>query len=189
LLLHIALTDLQAQTAFVYRGHLVESGQPANGSYDLQFGLTDAEVEAGYVANLVTNLAVPVTNGMFSVNLDFGTAFDGSPRWLEIGVRTNASELPFFLLSPRQPISAVPYALFAGTARTANLATNLYGGGLNLTNVNASSLRGVVPVDSLAGITSQQLSPETDAAYRATDTKRRAPTCENHIRAGAGDAL
>lgn len=169
-LLHLALGGLQAQTAFVYRGHLVESSQPANGNYDLQFGLADAEGEGSYVANLVTNLAVPVTNGMFSVNLDFGTAFDGSPRWLEIGVRTNASEVPFFLLSPRQPVSAVPYALFAGAARAASLATNLYGGGASLTNVNASSLRGVIPLDRLAGITSQQLSPETDAGYRATDT-------------------
>jgi hypothetical protein len=170
LLVFLAPAVVQAQTAFVYRGHLVESGQPANGSYDLQFGLTDAAVEGNYIANLVTNLAVPVTNGMFTVNLDFGAAFDGSPCWLEIGVRTNASESPFILLSPRQPVSAVPYALFAGAARAANLATNLYGGGANLTNVNASSLKGVVSLNRLAGITAQQLSPETDAAFRATDT-------------------
>jgi hypothetical protein len=161
---------LQAQTAFVYQGHLEESGQPANGNYDLQFGLTDAPVEGNHVTNLVTNLAVPVSNGMFKVTLDFGAAFDGSARWLEVGVRTNTSAVPFFVLSPRQAVSAVPYAVFAGTARAANLATNLDGGGANLTNVNASSLQGVVPLVHLAGITSQQLSPETDAAYRATDT-------------------
>jgi hypothetical protein len=162
--------SLGAQTAFVYRGHLLNSGVPAEGFFDLQFALTDAAEQGSYVANAVTNLAVPVSNGVFSVTLDFGAAFDGSPRWLEIGVRSNATDAGFTLLSPRQGIGAVPYAIFAGSSRVANVASNLFDSGASLTNIPASSLKGTVPPDRLAGITSLQMSPETDAAYRATDT-------------------
>jgi hypothetical protein len=61
----------------------------------------------------LTNDAVPVTNGLFTVLLDFGNVFDGSPRFLDIGVRTNAGSA-FTPLSPRQPITPAPYAITAG---------------------------------------------------------------------------
>ena len=61
--------------------------------------------------------AVPVTNGLFRVALDFGAAaFTGPARWLEIGVRTNGSSGEFATLTPRQPITPTPHALFAGQA-------------------------------------------------------------------------
>jgi hypothetical protein len=117
---------------FTYQGRLLDGGQPANGSYDLRFALTDAALEEGYLGPTLSNAPVQVSNGLFTVLLDFGSeVFDGSACWLEIGVRTNGSAAPYTLLSPRQPITAAPYALFATTAGTANLgsATNptIYG--------------------------------------------------------------
>ena len=83
----------QGGTAFTYQGRLTDSGSPATGNYDLQFVLLDAASGGNALAG--TNLApVPVTGGLFTVTLDFGsTALDGSARWLQVTVRTNVSQL------------------------------------------------------------------------------------------------
>src|SRR5262249_44423515 len=52
-----------------------------------------------------------VTNGLFAVQLDFGlSAFQGSSRWLEIAVKP-ASGGNYTTLSPRQALTAAPYAM------------------------------------------------------------------------------
>jgi hypothetical protein len=117
LLLAMAPVPLRAQgSAFTYQGRLLDGAQPANGSYDLRFSLTSSPVDEGYIGPTLPMAPVLVANGVFSVVLDFGTeVFDGSARWIEIGVRTNGSTDAYTLLSPRQPLTAVPYALFAAT--------------------------------------------------------------------------
>ena len=111
---------LPAGTAFTYQGQILVGGQAVSGSYDLQFGLADAAMGGNYVGSLITNQAVAAVDGRFTVMLDFGAAaFDGSARWVEIGVRTNGSSSRFALLSPRQPLTVAPYALFARAAGTA----------------------------------------------------------------------
>ena len=131
-LLLIAPASLLAQAAaFTYQGRLVDGGQPANGNYDLQFRLADSASSGNYVGVTVTNAAVTDSNGLFSVTLDYGASvFDGSPRWLEIGVRTNGSVGPYTLLSPRQAINKTPYAAFANVAASAALATSITPGAL-----------------------------------------------------------
>ena len=120
-------------TAFTYQGRLKSAGQPANGNYDLRFTLYDAASGSGQVGSPVTNAPVIVTNGNFTVSLDFGAVFSGEARWLEIGVRTNGSSSPYGTLSPRQPLTPTPYALYApsaglaATATTAGTANNLAG--------------------------------------------------------------
>jgi hypothetical protein len=109
-------------TAFNYQGKLAEGANPANGSYDLKFTLYDAETGPSIVAGPLTNAAVAVSNGLFNVMVDFGNAFDGSARWLELGVRSNGSPADFTLLSPRQPINATPYASYAPIAAEADMA-------------------------------------------------------------------
>lgn len=160
-----------AQAPFLYQGRLNASGQPASGTYDLRFGLANRPDPGSGVLLALTNSAVTVVEGAFSATLDFGMeAFDGSPRWLEIGVRTNGAETGFTVLSPRQPLLAVPYALQAHVAARAALATNLADGGASLTSLPAASLTGTVHPARLAGITAQQMDPVTDAAYRNPNT-------------------
>src|SRR5215475_16002569 len=68
---------LQAQsTAFTYQGRLDDGGNPANGSYDLTFALCSA-ASGPTQLGAVTNTAVAVSNGLFTVTLDFGNQFPG----------------------------------------------------------------------------------------------------------------
>lgn len=101
-------------TTFTYQGRLTDGGSPANGTYDLRFILYDAETGGSQVGSIVTRDDVTVANGLFSVELNFGaTAFYGDARWLEIAVRPGSSTGTFTTLSPRQPVSPAPYALYA----------------------------------------------------------------------------
>ncbi|MGB3906287.1 MAG: hypothetical protein WBB22_15360, partial [Anaerolineae bacterium] len=52
-------------------------------------------------------------DGLFTVQLDFGPAFDGSKLWLQIGVRPGDSAGPYTTLTERQELTAAPYALYA----------------------------------------------------------------------------
>jgi len=97
-------------TAFTYQGHLYDANHVANGLYDFQFKLYDANVGAGKVN--VPN--VDVIDGYFTVELDFGSdVFDCNAVWLEIGVRPGDQNDPnvYTTLAPRQEVTPVPYAL------------------------------------------------------------------------------
>src|SRR6266496_4241963 len=58
-------------TAFTYQGRLFDAGSPANGIYDLRFNVYDALSGPSLIAGPKTNLAVVVSNGLFTVTLDF----------------------------------------------------------------------------------------------------------------------
>ena len=68
-----------------------------------------------------------VTNGLFITTLDFGPGvFDGSTRSLEIGVRTNGNATnAYTVLSPRQTLTSVPYAIQSLNALNASNAVIL----------------------------------------------------------------
>lgn len=102
--------------AFTYQGRLTDADNPANGDYDLKFSLYDDASAGNQIGDSVTNAPVAVSNGLFTVTMDFGPAiFDGSPRWLEICVATGGSG-EFIVLSPRQALTPTPYAIHADTA-------------------------------------------------------------------------
>jgi hypothetical protein len=116
---HGIITPVCAQsTAFTYQGALKSGGTVANGSYDLSFGLYATNSGGSPIIALATNLATGVSNGLFTTTLDFGGIFTGTNYWLEIGARANGSLSGFTILSPRQPMTATPYALHARTAGT-----------------------------------------------------------------------
>jgi hypothetical protein len=126
--------NISAQTTeFTYQGHLQVSSMPANGSFDFEFALYDAG--GSQIGPTLTKSGVTVTNGVFSVNLDFGPGFSGGDRFLEIRVRS-AGVGEMTTLSPRQPVNSSPYSirsLAAGSAETAANAQNAvtFSGALN----------------------------------------------------------
>jgi hypothetical protein len=100
-------------TAFTYQGRLTDNGAPATGSYDMQFTLFDDPTN-GTVYGVTTVTDVVASNGLFTVTLDFGPgAFDGQECWMEIRLRAAGSLDSLLPLTPRQPITATPYALMA----------------------------------------------------------------------------
>jgi hypothetical protein len=103
-------------TAFTYQGQLKNNGNPASGTYNLTFTLFNTNITGVPVAEPVTNNAVGVTNGLFTVLIDFGAgAFTGATNWLEIGVETNGAS-SFITLTPRQQMTPTPYAIYAENA-------------------------------------------------------------------------
>src|ERR1035438_307469 len=121
------LVTARAQgTAFTYQGRLNSGTNAATGSYDLRFALLDAPTIGAQQGNLLTNSATAVSNGLFTVTLDFGNQFPGAGRWLEIGVRTNGGG-GFFTLSPRQALTPAPYAITAGSVVSGGLGAGTYG--------------------------------------------------------------
>ncbi|HYN86995.1 MAG TPA: tail fiber domain-containing protein, partial [Ardenticatenaceae bacterium] len=109
-------------SAFTYQGRLLDGDQPASGSYDFEFYLFNAAA-AGTSLGAVALEDVEVHAGLFTVQLDFGTAaFDGQARWLELRVRPGNSDGGYTLLSPRQPLTPAPFALWAGRAPWKGLA-------------------------------------------------------------------
>ena len=120
-----------AGTAFTYQGRLKDGGSPANGVYDLQFTLYADSGGASLVAGPITIEDLSLTDGYFTVQLDFGVgAFNGQERYLLVGVRPGASVDPFTSLSPLQNLTPAPLALALPGLWTQQNATspNLIGG-------------------------------------------------------------
>ncbi|MCO5053413.1 MAG: tail fiber domain-containing protein [Verrucomicrobiae bacterium] len=153
-------------TAFTYQGRLNSGGTPFNGNAEFQATLWTAATGGTQVAaNNPTAVVVGVTNGLFTLPLDFGAQFSGAGRWLQLEVRTSIGA--FTTLTPRQTLTPTPYALTAaglsgslpaaqlsGAIANANLpasptfagtvvASTFSGNGANLTNVNAVTLNGL----------------------------------------------
>jgi hypothetical protein len=128
-------------TAFTYQGRLTDSaGNPLTGAYDFEFKLYDAAGSGSQVGSTVPQNDIPVSQGHFTVMLDFGLGrFTGNPRWLEISVRPGASLSGYALLTPRQALTPTPYALYAANAPSAGggditgviAGTGLTGGGFS----------------------------------------------------------
>ena len=109
-------------TAITYQGRLIDANTTADGLYDFAFKLYDTNVGGSKAANDVNVADVDVIDGYFTVELDFGSVYDGNGVWLEIGVRPGDLEDPnvYTTLSPRQRITPTPYASYAKTAGSDN---------------------------------------------------------------------
>src|SRR5204862_7195730 len=119
-------------SAFTYQGRLTSGGNVTNGNYDLNFSLWDGSSGGAQVGSTVSMANQSVTNGLFTVSLDFGaSAFQGSARWLQMAVRQSGGGA-YTTLTPRQPLTAAPYAtsLMPGAVVTGTMGTAL----LALTN-------------------------------------------------------
>jgi len=145
-------------TAFTYQGSLTDGGNPANGSFQMQFKLFDALAGGAQIGSTITNVPVTAAAGAFTARLDFGApALPGANRWIEIAVRRNATE-SYVTLSPREQIASSPYAVRTLSAATADDSQKL--GGVNAaeylttTNANNSFIRnGTSPQSASFNIT------------------------------------
>jgi hypothetical protein len=163
-LLLSALTGLAAPfgSAFTYQGRLDASGSPAaDGRYDFRFTLHSDATIISPVGTAVPVIAVPVTNGLFTVQLDFlAPAFtSGEARWLELQVNTNGLT-PLVTLNPRQRLTPTPQAIYAGsaaTAATASTASSVAAGAVTSSGLAAGSVGGAAIADG--SITSADLNP------------------------------
>ncbi len=141
-------------SGFTFQGALDDGGSPANGAYDFRFILYDDGVAGSQVGPVVTVNDLTVSGGIFTTLLDFGgSAFNGDARWVEVQVRAGASAGSYTVLSPRQAITATPYATYA---KTIPLFGQSFSGsattGLTLNSAAASGNGIVVNMDATTGV-------------------------------------
>src|SRR5437867_1624797 len=143
LALLLAATSAFAQaSSFTYQGRLTDGGMAANGNYDLQFVLFDSLSGGAQVGSTQTLNTVAVSNGVFTVSLDFGAnAFTCASRFLEISARPTGGS--FTLLTPRQQVTSTPYAIRSANASSADTATNATNATNATTATNATQLGGI----------------------------------------------
>ena len=154
-LLALAANVALAQTSTItYQGRLTDGGTAANGTYDLRFTLWDAVISGNQIPVgspiTLTKTGVNVTNGVFTVQLDFGaSSFPGADRYLEISVK-HPADAAYTPLVPRQQLTSSPYAIRTLSAATADSAPagTLTGTTLN-SSVTGSSLTSVGTLGNL----------------------------------------
>ena len=145
-------------TTFTYQGELLVDGTAFSGRFDFIFLLFDDVLAGGQIGPAVLVEDVAVDNGLFTVDLDFGQIFDGTPLWLEIQLQEAGGPGPFAALDPRQPLTSAPGALFANEATDADTvdgrdATDLV---IQSVNLNGTTLEitagGVLFTQDLAAV-------------------------------------
>lgn len=96
---------------FTYQAQIRQHGAPVNGPCDLKLTLFDDSQAGSDVGGGPRTLtSQTVTNGLLAVEAPFGDAFQGGDRWLQAEVRCPAGVGNFVALTPRQHITATPYA-------------------------------------------------------------------------------
>ena len=152
LLLVVTALPGQAQTGTItYQGRLQEGGIAATGSFDMAFSIWDKPSGPTQIGGTVTNLGLAVSNGLFTASLDFGPGvFEGSDRWLEIGVRREVSA-GFVPLVPRQRVNATPYAIHAANVNGAGISGTIPAGSIGTSTITAGMLAPGAVAESLSG--------------------------------------
>jgi hypothetical protein len=148
-------------TAFTYQGKLSDSNKDATGLYDMSFTLFDSASSQNQVGFSLAG-TIPVTNGLFTANLDFGsTPFNGASRWLQIGVKTNGNLGSYTILNPSIQLAPTPYAIYAqsagavanGAVGNSQLAPNAVGSSnLQVSSVTSAKIASGQVVKSLNGL-------------------------------------
>lgn len=139
-------------TSFTYQGQLKDGETPLNGNFDFSFKLFDAPSGGAEAAPAQSKSGIVLTNGLFTVELDFGAAaFDGLDRWLEISYAPAGGALT--VLSPRQKITQSPYALRAATINDVSVTTSKLADGA-VTDAKIVSLAGGKVIGAVSNATS-----------------------------------
>ncbi|MBS0189830.1 MAG: hypothetical protein U0573_13395 [Phycisphaerales bacterium] len=120
---------------FSYQGRLTENGAPANGIYDIQALLFNASAGGAQQGLTQSFNNVSVSNGVFTLDVDFGSQFSGEERWVELRIRPGASVGAYTTISPRTEIAATPYA--QALKLPVNETGNVTNGLMTFTNTNS----------------------------------------------------
>ncbi|MCX6916060.1 MAG: SUMF1/EgtB/PvdO family nonheme iron enzyme [Verrucomicrobia bacterium] len=138
LVLGLTATATAQGTGFTYQGRLDSGGVPYSGTAHFRPTLWD-DLDSGtqLAINSPPELEVAVTNGLFVLLLDFGanSQFPGADRWLQLKLRIGNEQFTT-VLTPRQKITATPYAITAGGVSG---------------SVAASQVMGFLPVSQVSG--------------------------------------
>ncbi len=116
--------DQPAQSAavqrggFSYQGCVEFNGEPFYGLTDFQFSLWDAETGGNQIGFTQFENQTPVGyNGpgcfwvFLNKNNEFGVAFIGESRWLQIALRRPAGSGDYITIPQRQALTSSPYAI------------------------------------------------------------------------------
>ncbi len=102
---------------FFYQGYLKDGGLPANDEYDFEFKLFDSYAGGVQLGAAATRENVEVIDGVFKVYLLFDIElFNEQDLYLQVETRAGDGAGPYTVLSPRQELAGVPYAIYAGRA-------------------------------------------------------------------------
>jgi hypothetical protein len=137
-----------ASSAFTYQGQLKKSTGPVTDVCSMAFRLYSAASAGTLAADPITS-TVPVTGGLFTVQLAWSSAFQGDDRWLDVAVKCSADSA-YATLSPRQQITGAPYAF------TLRPGANIVG---NLPGWNAIYASNAATTDYSYGIRSESNAP------------------------------
>lgn len=136
---------------FRYQGHLEVSGAAANQPHDFVFSLWDAESGGTQLGPTLEFDAagmgtVPLADGRFTVELNFGAVIAGDALWLEIAVRPEdpSDTAPHTTLSPRQRLRPAANALHAPDAGDAASVGGVTADDLMLRSVYDTGSNGIV---------------------------------------------
>lgn len=156
--------SVSAQTSiFTYQGRLTDASVPANASYDMQFKLFDTQAPGTGVqqgATFTPASPVAVAGGIFTVQLDFGSAIfaTGANLYLEVSLKPAGSGGGYSSLGPRQRVTSGPFSVRSLSSANADNASNSA---------------------SLGGVAANQYVQTNDT--RLTDARNPLPNSSNYI--------
>lgn len=129
-------------TVFTYQGELRQAGEPVSSPHDFAFRLFDAADGGSQIGSTLFQSAVPVQDGLFSVELDFGPGqFAGDAQWLQIALRPAGGDAYQNLL-PRTAVTATPYALAALTALDGSVSSaSIAAGAVGSSQIDATQVQ------------------------------------------------
>ena len=98
-----------------YQGLLKDAGVPASGTYDLEFRLFDDAVAGVQQGPTVCSENVPITDGLFTVTINFGDVYANTALWLAVAARADATPGncaggAYTAITPRQSVTLTPFA-------------------------------------------------------------------------------
>lgn len=179
---------------FSYQGRIETNGSAPTGSFDLQFRLFDAAVGGNQIGTLSGFGGVQVTDGLFTVPLNFGddALKAGQQRWIEVRV-LGPGDSAYTTLSPRQKLTAAPMATvsrFPWTPSNNGTFTTFTGNfvGINLaapvTGADAFSVRTETGAQTYGGMYIQTASNQGWPFYGYNASG--GPTAWTYLDAAAG---